>query len=322
MILIKKPVILISSIIMILFIAIIAYFIQSDSNKDTSTTETLKKVEEKESTNEDETGVEEEEVDEDKDTNETGFEDVMTKEDPLKDFLSDKVNKAIQRIFKRDLYVVSIGDSLTEGVGDDEQNGGYVGILEDTINQEEQLVTIDNFGKRGNRSDQLLQRLKEEKDMNRAIEKADIIFITIGANDIMQVFKDNFTDLTLDKFTSEQIRYEQRIDTIFTTLRDTNEDATIYLIGFYNPFIEYFPDIEELEYIVDSWNQIGSDVASEYDYSYYIPMKDVFEGSTEELLSDDNFHPNHVGYQLMAERILNYMTNEGELNEPTSKRKK
>lgn len=242
-------------------------------------------------------------------------ESVITKEDPVREFLSDNVRKAVQRFFARDLYVVSIGDSLTEGVGDDEENGGYVGVLEEVVNAEEQLVTIDNFGRRGNRTDQLINRLSEEPDIIDAVDQADIILITIGSNDIMQVFKENFTDLSIDKFTSEQIRYEQRLHTIFTTLEDINPDASIYLIGFYNPFKEYFPEIEELEYIVNSWNQIGSDVTKAYDDTEYIPIKDLFEDLDVEFLARDNFHPNHIGYEMIAERILDYVTNEGEKNE-------
>jgi len=242
-------------------------------------------------------------------------ESVITKEDPVREFLSDNVRKAVQRFFARDLYVVSIGDSLTEGVGDDEENGGYVGVLEEAVNAEEQLVTIDNFGRRGNRTDQLINRLSEETDIIDAVDQADIILITIGSNDIMQVFKENFTDLSIDKFTSEQIRYEQRLHTIFTTLEDINPDASVYLIGFYNPFKEYFPEIEELEYIVNSWNQIGSDVTKEYDDTEYIPIKDLFEDLDVEFLANDNFHPNHIGYEMIAERILDYVTNEGEKNE-------
>lgn len=254
-----------------------------------------------------------EDADDDGETDsEVPTESVITKEDPVKEFLSENVGKAVQRFFQRDLSVVSVGDSLTEGVGDDARNGGYVGILEETVNQNEHLVTIDNFGRKGNRTDQLITRLEEEKDVINAVEKADIVLITIGANDIMQVFKDNFTDLSLDKFTSEQIRYEQRLNMIFTTLQNINPDATIYLIGFYNPFKEYFPEIEELEYIVDSWNQIGSDVTKQYDQLNYIPIKDLFDNPDIHYYADDNFHPNHTGYEMIAKRILDYVTNERE----------
>jgi len=299
-IVIKKILVIIVSILAILFISILGFFLTTNSEVEQPTTT-------EEVTNE--------EIDDDnEEITEEETESVVTNEDPVREFLSEKLKKAVRNFFQRDLYVVSIGDSLTEGVGDDKENGGYVGVLEETINQEEQLVTIENFGRRGNRTDQLIKRLEEEEDVIKAVDQADIIFITIGANDIMQVFKDNFTNLNLDQFTSEQIRYEQRLNKIFSTLQEINPDATIYLIGFYNPFREYFPDIEELEYIVDSWNQIGLDVTGQYEHIHYIPIKDLFEDPYTEFFADDNFHPNHIGYKKIAERILNYLTNEGEDN--------
>lgn len=253
----------------------------------------------------------EESVEEDTEKSES----VIATEDPVRDFLSKNVRQAVQRFFHRELSVISIGDSLTEGVGDDEKDGGYTGVLEKSINEDEHLVTIENFGKRGNRTDQLMKRLEEEEEVIHGVENADIILITIGANDVMKVFKDNFTDLELEKFTSEQIRYEQRLNQILSKIQELNPDATTYLIGFYNPFREYFPEIDELEYIVNSWNDIGLDVTKQFENTHYIPMKDVFEDSDIELFADDNFHPNHVGYELMAKRILDYMINEEGDNE-------
>lgn len=297
MIIIKKIFFIITSII-ILVMTMIIFYTKNDHTIEKSST-----------TQQSEAGNEEVDVNEEV---EEEIENVITKEDPVRDFLSKNVRQTVQRLFQRDISIVSIGDSLTEGVGDDEKNGGYVGVLENNINENEQLVTIDNFGKRGNRTDQLIKRLEENNDIIRGVKKADIILITIGANDIMKVFKDNITDLDLEKFTSEQIRYEQRLNKILTRLQEMNPNATIYLIGFYNPFKEYFPDIEELEYIVNSWNEIGLDVTKSYEHTHYIPMKDVFDESDIDLFADDNFHPNHTGYELMAKRILDYVLEEEE----------
>ncbi|MEI3604299.1 SGNH/GDSL hydrolase family protein [Pseudogracilibacillus sp. SE30717A] len=241
---------------------------------------------------------------------------VKVKEDPIREFISDKLKKASSFFFTHDVNVVTLGDSLTEGSGDETNNSGYVGILDDTINQDKQVAQFQNFAKRGSRSGQLLIRLEDE-DVTEALDNADIVLITIGANDIMQVFKENFTDLTLEKFTSEQIRYEQRLENIFTKIQEINGEADIYLIGFYNPFQEYFADIEELEYIVDSWNQIGEDVTEKYSNVHYIPIKDLFDNAETNYFSDDNFHPNALGYRLMANRILQYVLDEGDGDEHT-----
>src|SRR5699024_8958417 len=140
-----------------------------------------------------------------------------------------------------------------------------------------------------------------------ALEDTDIIIITIGANDIMQVFKENFTKLTLEKFNEEQIDYEKRLHEIFSTIRHINEDAEIYLIGFYNPFQQYFSYIEELDIIVESWNNVGEQVATQYDDSEFIPIKDLFENTSYNLIAEDNFHPNHLGYRLIADRVLQFI---------------
>lgn len=241
---------------------------------------------------------------------------VAVSEDPVKDFLTERLEKVVA-YFTQEINVVTLGDSLTEGIGDETSNGGYVGILDETINREKHIVQFHNFAKRGSRSGQLLSRLADEEVVT-AIENADIILITIGANDIMQVFKENITNLTIDKFTQEQIRYEQRLETIFSEIQTINPHSDIYLIGFYNPFSEYFADIEELEFIVNSWNQIGSDVTKQYENTYYIPIKDLFEHTNVNYFSDDNFHPNYLGYRLIAERILQYVMNEGEYNDQTT----
>lgn len=233
------------------------------------------------------------------------------KDDSFKDYLNDKAEKFMNRFFTKKMNVVAIGDSLTEGIGD-EENNGYVGILDNSINHDKDLLEFENFGKKGNRTDQLLLRLEDEEDIEDSIDDADIILITIGANDIMQVFKNNITDLTLDKFSDETIAYEERLNDIFDTIEEYNKKADVYLIGFYNPFTSHFDDIEELETIVNEWNDIGEETIEERSHGHYIPVKDIFDDTEDDYMSDDNFHPNHEGYQLMAERVLEHITNNEE----------
>ncbi|RYG72233.1 hypothetical protein EU245_11110 [Lentibacillus lipolyticus] len=229
--------------------------------------------------------------------------------------LQDLLNEAAQRtkdfFTKKQMHVTAIGDSLTQGVGDNVVEGGYVGILESKINQNEQLVTFDNYGKRGNRSDQLLKRL-DKPEIMQSIKKADIILITIGANDIMHVLKQNFTNLEMSDFEQPQERYKTRLKDIFQMVRDLNDDAAIYLIGFYNPFGRYFQDIEELNTIINNWNQTGQTVTEQFDRTKFIPIADLFRSTDidDNVLADDHFHPNHRGYQLFAKRVLDYITDQ------------
>lgn len=227
-------------------------------------------------------------------------------------YLSDRLNRTIQFFFTNELNIVAIGDSLTEGVGDPTNEGGYIGILNRMINRDnEPLVHFYNYGKRGSRSDQLIAKL-EDTDLILDIKQADIILITIGANDIMQIFKENLTKITLAPFTSEEAAYNSRLQTLLSELRQLNRYAHIYLLGFYNPFGQYFEHIEELDLIVDNWNNIGKKITEQYKDVTFIPINDLFLENTDILLSDDFFHPNYEGYRHMAERVLQYMVEEGD----------
>jgi len=223
-----------------------------------------------------------------------------------KAIMDELAESAVQLFENSDTHIVAIGDSLTQGVGDETGQGGYVGILDQLINEQEHIINIDNFGKRGNRSDQLLNRLKE-KEISNAVEDADIILITIGANDIMQVAKENIMNLELSDFVEERANYEKRLDQIFDHIQSQNSKAKIYLIGFYNPFEKYFPNIKELGMIVDDYNHTAVDIAKKEENISYIPTIDLFRDAKIELLAEDNFHPNYHGYEQIAGRVLEYI---------------
>jgi lysophospholipase L1-like esterase len=233
---------------------------------------------------------------------------------PITEDIKEKVREVLDDVlifFKKDIRIVSIGDSLTQGVGDETENGGYVGILDHTFDDQNLNITIENFGKKGNRSDQLLKRL-EKKEIETSIKDANIVLITIGANDIMHVVKNNWTNLHMDPFEEERVKYVERLTTIFNKIIELNPEAEIYLIGFYNPFEQYFGEIEQLGMIMEDWNEAGMMVTEEFENVYYIPIYDLFSSPDENLLAEDHFHPNTKGYKLIAKRVIDYL---GEFSE-------
>lgn len=253
------------------------------------------------------TNSEENEILEDIEEPSEDHEETMIEEKvPLKDRISNALRDTFSFIFTQEFHVVAIGDSLTQGVGDGNKNGGYIGILDDTINAERKIVTFENFGKSGRRTDQLLEVLNEPEIIS-SIAETDIVLITIGANDIMKVVRENFIDLTFSLFIEEQIHFEQRLNDIFINIKRMNPDAHIYLLGLYNPFKQYFQEIEELDLIVERWNQTGENVTAKYPESTFIPIKDLFDETAINLFADDHFHPNEFGYEKMAGRVLEYL---------------
>lgn len=249
-------------------------------------------------------------LEEDEDEQEpTETEEEEAEENNIANRISAAIQETIDKIFSREVNIVAIGDSLTRGVGDKSNGGGYVGILERSINQDEPIASFENFGVPGNRSGQLLSRLEQE-EIQDAIKKADLVLITIGANDIMQVAKENITNLELEDFVAERQEYENRLEEILETIQEINRNTDIYLLGIYNPFEKYFQEIDELNMIVDAWNDTGSSLALQEDNIIFVPIVDIFKGSEDDIFSEDNFHPNYDGYYLMAGRVLEYISNE------------
>jgi lysophospholipase L1-like esterase len=208
----------------------------------------------------------------------------------------------------QEMSIVSVGDSLTQGVGDSTGKGGYVPYLQDLLEETKGVNKADfvNYGVRGNRSDQLLKRIKTE-EVSKAIQKADGVIITIGGNDIMKVVRNNFTNLQVESFNEQLNEYENNLYEILSNVRTNNSNAVIILVGVYNPFIKMFSDIKEMNQIVTDWNNTSEKVLAEYDHTYFVSIESIFENPTSDLLYEDYFHPNDQGYKLIAEAIYNKM---------------
>ncbi|MGG4469307.1 SGNH/GDSL hydrolase family protein [Paenibacillus alvei] len=209
-----------------------------------------------------------------------------------------------ESFISEDLNVVAAGDSLTQGVGDSTGKGGYVPYLQQLFKQEEGVgnVTISNFGVKGNRTDQLLKKIKSDEVKN-SIRDADMVVLTIGGNDIMKVVRDHISNLQLDDFTGQMKTFETNLYNILKEIRKDNQEAAIVLVGVYNPFTKWFSDVDEMNDIVTEWNMSGENILTLYNNTYFVPIEHIFADSSENLLYTDYFHPNDKGYKLIADEI-------------------
>lgn len=215
---------------------------------------------------------------------------------------------------------VAIGDSLTEGVGDTTNQGGFVPLLTQSLTDTyDYQVTDSNYGVSGNTSKQILQRMQEKIDIQKSLAKADMMTLTVGGNDVMAVIRKNLTSLSVSSFTKPAKSYQKRLRQIIELARADNEDLPIFILGIYNPFYLNFPDMTEMQEIVDNWNDATESVTEEYDNVYFVPINDeLYKGINGEegivstsgdqttvindaLFSGDHFHPNNIGYQIMSD---------------------
>ncbi|MFO1444734.1 SGNH/GDSL hydrolase family protein [Bacillus sp. Bva_UNVM-123] len=204
----------------------------------------------------------------------------------------------------KEMTIVSVGDSLTEGVGDSTKRGGYVPYLKEMLEMDKGIsaATFYNFGVKGNRSDQLLNKLGTKK-VKKAVNEADIVIVTIGGNDVMKVVRENFSNLNLKAFEKQNTIYKRNLADVIQRIRQENENCSIVLVGLYNPFTTWFANVHELNEIINDWNQSSEKILAEYSDAYFVKVDDIFQRGGVALLYTDYFHPNDKGYELMAERV-------------------
>ncbi|MFC0297083.1 SGNH/GDSL hydrolase family protein [Geobacillus jurassicus] len=201
----------------------------------------------------------------------------------------------------KDIHLVALGDSLTEGVGDGEGKGGYVGRLVPLLSVEDgvRTVTVTNLGKRGRRIVELESVIKAHE---REISQADLVLVTIGGNDVMNVVRSHFFDLSRERFANEAKAFAARLDRLVLSLRTVNPDAFIVLVGLYNPFSSTLPNIPEIDDVIAEWNEGSRGVLLRYDRTMFVDVQDVF-ADRDDLLYRDEFHPNAAGYAQIAIRV-------------------
>ncbi|WP_291759083.1 GDSL-type esterase/lipase family protein [Lysinibacillus sp. UBA5990] len=205
----------------------------------------------------------------------------------------------------KQLHYLALGDSLTDGVGDEYSQDGYVGRLADSLLTWPSIseVDVDNRGKRGRRSDQLLKLVKKGH-YDEELQQAQLVSLTMGGNDVMKVVKQDLFNLKRDAFDKELRTYKLRYSKIVEGIRAKNPTVPILLIGFYNPFSIVTNEANEFDTIITEWNNVIEEVASEDSNACYVSVEDLFDSNEELVYHTDFFHPNAKGYEKMTERIL------------------
>ena len=181
------------------------------------------------------------------------------------------------------VQLVALGDSLTEGVGDDGQQQGYTGRIAQQIQQKYDVdVTMANFGRSGDRSDQIQHRLATQSNMQSAMQNAQAIILTVGGNDLQQLLLKNQSAQSPEALTkavkSGQSAYRQQLTTLFKTIRQYNPDAPIYIFGNYNPIFVHFPNRQDFNTDVSLFNAINQEVAKADKNSHYVGVFDLTYG--------------------------------------------
>lgn len=236
---------------------------------------------------------------------------------------SPVMTKTSETVKKQAFTYVAIGDSLTQGVGDTTNQGGFVPLLAQSLTNETDFeVKAINYGASGNTSSQILSRMQEKKEIGKDLKQARLMTLTVGGNDLRKAVLEDTSNLDLDRFDKPAKRYVKNLKQIIDLARKDNPDLPIYVVGIYNPLYLNFPDLTDLQIVVDQWNQRTEQTLAAYKDVYFVPVNDLLykgidgkSGVTEweqgketitndALYDEDSFHPNNTGYEIMKEAVL------------------
>lgn len=199
------------------------------------------------------------------------------------------------------LQIVSLGDSLTRGVGDKE-GIGYIGRMKEDLQKDyKQKVALMNLAVSGAKMPDLLKQM-ESSGAQYSIKQADVIVLTIGGNDLFPGWE-SLGKVDLETYRPDTETFQNEAKKIIEEIRKLNTDSPIFWLGLYNPF-EDVEDLKGSSNIVVDWNASLEKLALNDKNVYITPTFDLFQNRGKDLLYSDHFHPNEVGYTYMADRLV------------------
>jgi lysophospholipase L1-like esterase len=207
-----------------------------------------------------------------------------------------KVEKAAG---KRLLLV--LGDSLAKGTGDESGRGFASDVLEAL--RRRGPTDIANLAVNGAESADV-RELISSTNVKALAANADWILVSAGGNDLSHAVPRGFGSpvAALEDVGRARDRLITNVREILTQLREANPEAPIYLIGLYDPFSESGPAARAGASMIASWNAAVAETVFSFRNVFVVPTFDLFYGRGDRLAAD-RFHPNRVGYELIAQRI-------------------
>ena len=218
---------------------------------------------------------------------------------------TSKSNEVLQKKLqkKQPLKVVALGDSLVYGYGDFVGGGWVERLRRQWMSPQGEGHVLYNLGVRGDRTQQIVQRLEQEFSCRGELRNhvPDLILLSVGLNDSARVGKPDgklFTDFEDFK---QQIAYlldiaQSLCPILFIGMTPVNEQNMPFMdCLYYNHFNQY------------RYKEATLQACQQRD----IPYLDIFDlwlakGTNwiNTQLGGDGLHPNVAGYQTLFDDVM------------------
>lgn len=215
---------------------------------------------------------------------------------------------------------VALGDSLAAGQNPyGEISYGYSDLVANYLRRNKLLdFYTKDFAKSGDKIEDLKMKLENNQTITvdgkdyhikTALREADLVTISIGANDFIKHF--SLTNLNLDQFTSEKLKQYvdevlDQLDPLFQELKQYAK-KNVLVLGYYNPLPRMTEDYADLIKELFAYADQGYlNICNKYGF-HYIPLYQKFAGHKDYLPNPIDIHPNLDGYQVIANQIIDYL---------------
>lgn len=213
---------------------------------------------------------------------------------------------------KPPLFYLALGDSLTHGLGATETNylrlGAFVPRITAALRTDWD-VHVENHGIPGITSSQLQWYLQNGPGVNQSIAQANLITITIGGNDLLQLLRNE--DLDMRQIDQAINAYQAQVKAIIEHLLSINPDTQIYLMGLYLPYESEHPLYQTGSRAIPLFNTVTAEVAQAFNQVHFVDVYEPFlnKGRRYTHIDQEDIHPNDIGYSLLYEAFFRIIEN-------------
>lgn len=216
------------------------------------------------------------------------------------------------------IYYVALGDSLAAGQNPYGKTAyGYADYVADNLKSKNKLAFYTKkFAVSGYRTVDLIHDINtnkkvliegEEITIKHALTKADVVTISIGANDLFYKMGINSMDLAyyseidLKRYVDEVVFDIEKL--VVLVQKYCKED--IILVGYYNPIWHMKKSYaKEIEPVFVYANDKMKTLSEKYKV-YYVDIHKLFSDSVDFLPNPLDIHPNEKGYNAISDKIMN-----------------
>ena len=211
---------------------------------------------------------------------------------------------------------VSLGDSLATGILSTKMPGD--GFSDYAKQYFEEVHVLGNYTKEyarpGFTTSDVLKGLTSDVFLQEKVKHADVISISAGANDLLQLAEINASNGTIQLNQADAsvalTAIAENYMKIIQAIRTLNVNVEIFVMGYYYPF-PFFIDGAVKEQLMTLTQELNRTVSATISSggATFVPIYDLLGGDDTEIIkmyipNPFDIHPNEEGYKLMAEALI------------------